>query len=148
MFYVIFQLTDDNYLMKTGQYPSILDFDNTLKQYREVLNDKGIMKELTNAQILKTHNMGVGAFLYLRRIFEKLIFEQYEQARIENKLDIQEFNKARTEDKVKMLYKKGYIATYFAEINPFIYDILSKGVHQLSEKECNLQFDTLEKLYY
>jgi len=144
-FYVIFQLTDDNYIMKTGQYPSILDFDNSLKEYTKVLKDKDVTKELTNAEILKTHNMGVGAFLYLRRIFEKLIFEQFRQAQLENNIDAQVFNEAATKDKVKILYEKGYVPTYLAEINPFIYDILSKGVHQLSEKECNLHYDTLRE---
>lgn len=144
-FYVIFQLTDDNYLVKTGQYPSILDFDNSLKDYKKVLKDKSVTKELTNAEILKTHNMGVGAFLYLRRIFEKLIFEQAEQAELENNIDRQAFNKEKTEDKVMILHEKGYLPNYLAEINPFIYAILSKGVHQLSEKECNLHYDTLKE---
>lgn len=144
-FYVIFHLTEDNYLMKTGQYPSILDFDNSLKEYKKVLKDKSVTKELTNAEILKTHNMGVGAFLYLRRIFEKLIFEQFNKAKLENTLDEQAFNEAKTKDKVKMLDEIGYVPAYLAEITPFIYDILSKGVHQLSEKECNLNYDTLRK---
>lgn len=144
-FYVIFQLTDDNYLIKTGQYPSILDFDNSLKEYKKVLKDKSVTKELTNAEILKTHNMGVGAFLYLRRIFEKLIFEQFEQAKLENNIDEQAFNEAKIQDKVKILHEKGYVPSYLAEINPFIYAILSKGVHQLSEKECNLHYDTLRE---
>ncbi|WP_447402545.1 hypothetical protein ACE1MS_18410 [Lysinibacillus sp. fkY74-1] len=144
-FYVIFQLTDDNYLIKTGQYPSILDFDNSLKEYKKVLKDKSVTKELTNAEILKTHNMGVGAFLYLRRIFEKLIFEQFEQAKLENNIDKQAFNESKTKDKVKMLHANGYVPNYLAEINPFIYAILSKGVHQLSEEECNLHYDTLKE---
>ncbi|MDQ0299616.1 hypothetical protein J2S78_002036 [Salibacterium salarium] len=144
-FYVIFQLTDDNYLMKTGQYPSILDFDNSLKEYRKVLKDMDVTKELTNAEILKTHNMGVGAFLYLRRIFEKLIFEKFEQAKLENNVDEHKFNEADTKDKVKILHEKGYVPNYLAEINSFVYDILSKGVHELSEKECKLHYDTLRK---
>ncbi|MDD9310720.1 hypothetical protein PUS82_05305 [Cytobacillus firmus] len=144
-FYVIFQLTDDNYLMKTGQYPSILDFDNTLKEYQKVLKEKEITRELTKAQILKTHSMGVGAFLYLRRIFEKIIFEKYEQAKLENNIDEQLFREAVTKDKVKILHEKGYLPIYLVEINPFIYDILSKGVHQLCERECNLHYDTLRQ---
>lgn len=144
-FYVIFQLTEDNYLIKTGQYPSILDFDNSSKEYKKVLKDKSIVNELTKADILKTHNMGVGAFLYLRRIFEKLIFEQFEQAKLENNIDEKAFNKVKTKEKVDILHEKDYIPNYLAEVNPFIYDILSKGVHQLDEKECNLHYDSLRK---
>ncbi|AJY76278.1 hypothetical protein [Paenibacillus beijingensis] len=143
--YTIFQITDDNKLMKTGQYPSILDFDNSLKEYKKVLKDKNITKELTNAEILKTHNMGVGAFLYLRRIFEKLIFETFEQAKLENNIDELAFKIAKTETKVKMLFENGYVSRYLAEINTFVYGILSKGIHELSEDECNLHYDTLRE---
>ncbi len=44
--------------------------------------------------------------------------------------------KDKTQDKVKILHEKGYVPpSYLAEINPFIYAILSKGVHQLRKKE-------------
>lgn len=145
-FYVIFQLTKDNNLMKTGQYPSILDFDNSLKEYKKFLKDKDITKELTKAEILKTHNMGVGAFLYLRRIFEKLIFEKFDQAKIDKNIDQQEeatFRNDSTKDKVKTLHEKGYLPAFVYETNSFVYSILSKGVHQLDEEECNSHYDTL-----
>lgn len=144
-FYVIFQLIDNHYIMKTGQYPSILDFDDSLKEYKKVLKDKEITKELTNAEILKTHNMGVGAFLYLRRIFEKLILEQFTQANHAGALEEKEFMKAKTKEKVVMLSEKGYISKYMADINPYIYDILSQGVHQLDNRECNMYYDTLRE---
>lgn len=95
-YYVIFQLTDDNCLMKTGQYPSIIDFDHSSKEYKKVLVDKSIAKELRQANILKSYDMGVGAFLYLRRIFEKLIYEQYERAKHDNNINEQEYNSAKT----------------------------------------------------
>ncbi len=142
-FYVILQLTDDNYLIKTGQYPSILDFDNSLREYKKVSKNKGVLKELNNAAILITHNMGVGAFLYLRRIFEKLIFEQFQKAKSEHKINEQEFMEARIKEKVSMLYQNGYIPSYLAETNPFLYDILSKGIHELDEQECKLHYNVL-----
>lgn len=143
--HVFFQVTDDNHLIKTGQYPSIMDFDNSLKEYKKVLKDKNITRELTNATILKTYNMGVGGFLYLRRIFEKLIFEKFEQAKSEQKIDEQIFNNAKTKEKVAMLHELGYLPSYITEINTFIYDILSKGVHELSEEECMLHYDTVKQ---
>ncbi|MBQ0139530.1 MAG: hypothetical protein KBT36_09550 [Kurthia sp.] len=143
-FYVIFQLTEDNCLIKTGQYPPILDFNNSLTEYKKVIKDKKIIRELTNAEILKTHSMGVGAFLYLRRIFESLIFEQFEIAKLENNIDQKAFIDAKTQEKVKLLHENGYVPDFLAEINPFIYAILSKGVHQLSEAECNLHYDALK----
>jgi hypothetical protein len=141
--YVLFHLTDDNYLVKTGQFPSIIDFDNSLKQYKKILKDKELTSELTKATILITHNMGVGAFLYLRRIFEKLIFEKFDQAKSDDKIDDQEFRKAKTKERVAMLHKHGYVPTFLAELNAFLYDILSKGVHELGEQECLTYYDTL-----
>lgn len=141
--YVVFHLTDDNHLIKTGQYPSIYDFDNSLKEYKKILKDKNITKELANATILISHNMAVGAFLYLRRIFEKLIFEKFELAKVDNKIDEKSFREAKTKEKVIMLHNIGYVPSFLAEINTFLYDILSKGVHELSERECKQYYDTL-----
>jgi len=144
-FHVIFQITEDDYLIKIGQFPSILDFDNSLKEYKKILKNNNVAKELTNAEILKTHNMGVGAFLYLRRIFEGLIMEQFEHVKNKGVIDEHEFNTAKTKDKVDLLHQNKLVPNYLVEINPFIYDILSKGVHQLSEEECNRHYDTLRE---
>ncbi|MCC2930729.1 MULTISPECIES: hypothetical protein [unclassified Bacillus (in: firmicutes)] len=141
--YVIFHLTKDNYLIKTGQYPSIMDFDNSLQEYKKIVKNKDIIKELNSATILKTHNYGVASFLYLRRIFENLIFEKLEQAKAENKIDEQKFMKSKMKEKVKMLHEQGYVPDFLKENNTFVYGILSKGVHQLTEKECLANFDTL-----
>lgn len=131
--------------MKTGQYPSILDFDNTLKAYSKILKDKSIAKEIFNAEKLKTQNMGVGAFLYLRRIFEKLIIEKYEQTKLENNIDEKTFRAADTKDKVDLLHKKGLLPDYMANTVAFVYPILSKGLHQLEEEECNSYYPTLRE---
>lgn len=144
-FYTIFQLVGDNRIMKTGQYPSILDFDNTLKAYSKILKDKSITKEIYSAEKLKTQNMGVGALLYLRRIFEKLIFEKYEQTKLENNIDEQTFREAKTKEKVELLHKKGFLPDYMADTVAFVYPILSKGIHQLEEEECNSHYPTLRE---
>ncbi|ARU61969.1 hypothetical protein CBW65_13865 [Tumebacillus avium] len=143
--YLVFHLTSDNFLMKTGQYPSIYDFDNSLVEYKKILKDKNITKELTSATRLISHDMAVGAFLYLRRIFENLLFEQSERAKLDNKIDAEVYSGADTKRRVEMLHIIGYVPAYLDEINPFLYDILSKGVHKLSEEECKQYYDTLRK---
>jgi hypothetical protein len=65
-------------LIKIGQYPSLADFDSQdIKQYRSVL-DKQNFADFRRAIGLHAHGVGIGAFIYLRRVLEKLI----EEARI------------------------------------------------------------------
>ncbi|TFH61222.1 hypothetical protein [Peribacillus frigoritolerans] len=141
--YVIFHLTEDAYLIKTGQYPSIMDFDNSLKEYKKIVKDKNINKELNSATVLKTHNFGVASFLYLRRIFENLILDKFEKAKVDKKIDEEVYRKSKMKEKVKLLHEQGYVPEFLKDNNSFVYDILSKGVHQLTEKECLSNFDTL-----
>ncbi|MFI2133006.1 hypothetical protein ACH434_23605 [Lysinibacillus fusiformis] len=142
--YVYFQLLEGDYLIKTGQYPSILMFNGSLNKFKKLTN-KEIFKELTYADNLITQSMGVGAFLYLRRILEKLIFQHAETAIQDNKIDEQTFMNADTIEKVKLLKKQDCIPNYLADVNPFLYPILSKGVHELDEDECISYYDTLKK---
>ncbi len=78
--YVIFQITEDGYLIKTGQYPSIMDFEKFNGLDDIFGKDIKSKKDFRTATILKTHNYGVAGYLYLRRIFERLIFNKAETA--------------------------------------------------------------------
>ena len=60
---------------KVGQYPSVADFQiPQAEKYRKVLGD-GQYKELTRGIGLAAHGVGIGSFVYLRRVFENLIEE-------------------------------------------------------------------------
>jgi hypothetical protein len=66
-------------LMKVGQFPSIADLSMPdLRRYREVLTPEKY-KELNRGIGLITHGVGIGAFTYLRRIFEDLIEEAHKK---------------------------------------------------------------------
>jgi hypothetical protein len=143
--YVNFQMTDDGYLMKTGQFPSIMDFDSRNDVDDIFGKDDKSKKDFKTATVLKSHNYGVGAFLYLRRIFERLIFEKAESAKTEGLLNLEEFEKKKMQDKVKCLHELGLVSEYLNENKTFIYGILSKGLHQLTEKECLANYDTLKE---
>ena len=59
----------NNELEKIGQYPSLVDITNPgLKQYERLLG-KERTGELRRAIELAAHDYGVGAFIYLRRVF-------------------------------------------------------------------------------
>jgi hypothetical protein len=120
--------------MKIGQTPSIIEFDNTFSRYKKVIGDKDINLELNRAIGLKAHGVGVGSYVYLRRIFEKLIYKQFEEyMKSHVQYNRNEFQKFRMDEKIPFL--KDYLPTSLVE-NTNLYKVLSKGIHELSEKDC------------
>jgi hypothetical protein len=66
-------------VMKIGQYPSLADLNSDkIKKYRKILGDK--YQEFSKAVGLASHGVGIGSFVYLRRIFENLIEEAHREA--------------------------------------------------------------------
>src|SRR5205823_229147 len=62
-------------LQKVGQFVSIADLHiGQIKKYNTVLS-KEQLKEFTRAIGLAANGIGIGSFVYLRRIFENLILE-------------------------------------------------------------------------
>ncbi|MDD3415929.1 MAG: hypothetical protein PHY47_18320 [Lachnospiraceae bacterium] len=126
-------LTYGNTMKKIGQYPSVADLSfPELKEYRHVMA-KEDEKELRRAIGLFADGIGVGSFVYLRRIFERIIVTASQKAIKEGKIKEEEFSKARVNEKIKMLEE--YLPKSLANNSGF-YGIVSKGIHQLSEEEC------------
>jgi hypothetical protein len=71
-----------NYFVhKIGQDPSIADLHiSQIKDYNKVL-PKEKLKEFTKAIGLAANGVGIGSFVYLRRIFEHLIEEAHDKAK-------------------------------------------------------------------
>ncbi|WP_407270031.1 hypothetical protein [Radiobacillus sp. PE A8.2] len=121
-------------LIKIGQYPSIADFEgSSLKKYQKILgNDK--YRELSRGIGLASHGVGIGSFVYLRRIFEYLIELAHQEAtEHEVKFEDDVYNSKRMDERILML--KNFLPEFLVE-NRNIYGILSKGVHELTEKSC------------
>jgi hypothetical protein len=127
----------NNILVKIGQYPSRADIEKlNIKKYSKVLDDK-MMREFSIGLGLFSHGVGIGSFVYLRRILEYLIEESHKIAVKENNLDEEQYQKSRVIEKIEML------SEYLPEImvkNKSIYSIISKGIHELSEDECKEYF--------
>jgi hypothetical protein len=65
-----------NSIQKVGQRPSVADlYSGDLSKYRKILGNKYV--EFNRAVGLNAHGVGIGAFVYLRRIFEDLVTEAY-----------------------------------------------------------------------
>ena len=130
-------------ISKVGQYPSVADFHiGQVRKYNKVLpQDK--MREFTKAIGLAANGVGIGSFVYLRRIFEHLVFEALEVALSKDEqFDRDTFTTAKMNEKIKML--SGYLPDFLVE-NHTIYGILSKGIHELSEEVCNEHFSIIRE---
>ena len=137
---LVYVSPSQGFLMKVGQYPSVADIHiGQIKQYDKVL-DKPYLKEFTKAIGLAANGVGVGSFVYLRRIFEKLIFDAYEEAKTYAQIDESKFKNSRMDERIQML--QGFIPRFIVE-NHALYGILSKGVHELEEDVCLACFDCM-----
>lgn len=130
----------DNAIMKIGQYPSYADLhDEDYEKYRKVLADKYI--EYKKAIGLYSHGIGIGSYVYLRRIFEELIIKTYEAHKDCLTVSREDYLSQRMDDKIAIL--KNYLPKNLIE-NKKIYSILSKGIHSLSENECLEYFNIIK----
>jgi len=128
-------------IQKIGQYPSLADIANDeSRTYRAVL-DKEDGKELHRAIGLAAQGVGIGSFVYLRRVFERLIDRRFEELKEKESWDDADFIDKRMEEKVEFL--KGYLPDFMVR-NRRMYSILSKGIHDLEEKECLGFFEMLK----
>ncbi|RYZ89292.1 MAG: short-chain dehydrogenase [Proteobacteria bacterium] len=121
-----------NVLFKIGQYPSIASLSKgEIDKYRKILGSK--FSELNRAVGLVSHGVGIGSFVYLRRIFEHLINQAKVKASSEAGWNEDDYQKARMDDKIAIL--KNFLPAFLVK-NRSLYGVLSKGVHELTEQEC------------
>lgn len=141
--YHIYYFKIGNFITKVGQFPSVADFQiPQVENYRKILNEE-LYKEFTRGIGLSAHGVGIGSFVYLRRIFEKLIEEAHIKAYMElkEKFDNKLYENTKMNEKIKLL--KDYLPEFLVD-NSSLYSILSKGIHELSEDECLQYFETVK----
>lgn len=140
--YFVYYLKTNDSLQKIGQWPSVADFQiPQAEKYRKILGEEEY-KELTRGIGLASHGVGIGSFVYLRRVFENLIEEAHTKAQTDVKeFSDDEYLKARMDEKIKMV--KDYLPEFLVG-NRSLYGILSTGVHNLTEDECLKYFETVK----
>lgn len=127
-------------LIKVGQHPSVADFHiYEIKQYKKLIPDEKL-REFTRAIGLAANGVGIGSFVYLRRIFEHLISEAYSKCLEEGNVTEEEYNRSRMDQKIELLASQ--LPAFLVE-NKAIYSVLSMGIHELDEQTCLAHFDTL-----
>lgn len=135
--YFVYYLKKESSILKIGQYPSVADFQiPQAEKYRELLGEEKY-KELTRGIGLAANGVGIGSFVYLRRIFEQLVEEAHTEAS-KKRFPETKYSKARMDEKIMLL--QDYLPKFLVE-NRSLYSILSKGIHELDENECLKYFD-------
>jgi len=133
-------LVQDGSIIKVGQYPSIAETSQPkLKKYRNVLSNEKY-KELNRGVGLITHGVGIGAYVYLRRIFEHLIEEAHLKRQALEDWDENSYQNSRMDKKIELLKTE---LPKFLVLNKELYSILSLGIHELSEDNCLEYFPTV-----
>lgn len=137
-------LLKDKKLQKIGQYPSIRDLNiSEIKGFKSILKDQ-FFKEYSTAIGLHSHGVGIGAFVYLRRIVENFIIKPaHEEAKKSAEWSEEDFQKNRMKERIDAL--KDYLPEYLVT-NKVLYSVVSKGIHELSEDECNEYFPLISSV--
>jgi hypothetical protein len=142
--WVRISLIPEKWMQKVGQYPSVADLHSAqIRRYRNVLSPEDY-RELNRAVGLAAHGVGIGAFVYLRRIFERLIEEAHQIAQHDSAWDEDLFLRSHHRMSEKIALLASHLPGFLVE-NKSLYGILSKGLHDLSEDEC-LQFFSVTQL--
>ena len=128
-------------MMKIGQYPSIADISIPELRELESVIDKESINEFRRAIGLYSHGIGIGSFVYLRRIFERIISQAKKNAE-NNNVDLTDFDRLRMSEKIQLL--KDFLPEMIVS-RPEIYGIVSKGIHELNEGECKQYFPILKE---
>jgi hypothetical protein len=124
-------------ITKVGQRPSLADIaEGTISTYRKALEGE-LYAEFKRGVGLAAHGVGVGSFVYLRRVFERLLDEAHQNAVATEGWDESGFPK-RIEDRILAL--RAFLPAFLVETRA-LYAILSKGIHELDEQECLQHFE-------
>lgn len=129
-------------ITKIGQYPqaSKLEFGALDDAFSKELSDD-FRKELGTAIGLRPYGVGIGSFVYLRRIFEALVEESHQVAKTEKDWDEEKYERARFFEKIVFLKK--YLPSRLVE-SSHLYGIMSLGIHELSEEQCLGHFELVK----
>lgn len=124
---------------KLGQWPSQHDLSaSELRRYAKLLDEQD-MREMQAASICHSAGYSVAAFTYLRRVFERRIEHAHVIAKDDAGWQEPDYSPtARMEDRIEML--RGHLPPFLVE-HKKLYNILSRGIHELTETECAEGYD-------
>lgn len=131
-------------IVKIGQWPSLADI--SFAELRQI--DKSLdgvdRRELGQAIGLFAHGAAAGAFVYLRRVFERMIVRAHER-QSHNGNPIKGFDQMRMSDRIAAL-KDELPAKVVRQSG--IFSVLSGGIHELSDEQCLAIFPLMKALIF
>jgi hypothetical protein len=139
--FFLFNNPENDKWVKVGQFPSLADlqFSEIGKKYNKLL-PRDDLQEFKKAIGLAAHGVGAGSFVYLRRIFENLINETFDEHKKIIRIPEEEFRLKKMSEKVESI--KQYLPSQLVEMKS-VYGVLSSGVHELTEQQCLAYFPAL-----
>lgn len=140
---IYFTFTVQNsFIQKSGQFPTLLDLENSteLNKYKKELGSQE-SSNYHRAIGLASHGVGVGSYVYLRRIFEGFIYEAKNKAIKEGAISEDDFVPKKMNERIELL--ANYLPEILVEHKEY-YSIISKGIHELSEEDCLKHFNILK----
>lgn len=130
---------DEFRVEKIGQKPSQFDLVAADFERYEDLLSKNDQRELKSAAICHSAGYHVAAFTYLRRVFERRLEVAHEQASKDAGWDEAAYDGKQTmADRIDVL--SGHLPRFLVE-NRVLYNILSEGIHKLTEQQCADGYD-------
>ena len=141
--FVIFQNAKS--IIKIGQWPNIATLGfSELRNLRRHLPKLDI-EELSKAIGLFAHDAHLGAFVYLRRVFERMILRAHERHVAAGKPVVVDFETSHMEDRIQAV--KDQLPSSVVK-NRRVFAVLSKTIHELSELDAQRIFPVLKQVIF
>jgi hypothetical protein len=128
-------------LVKIGQFPPHAELVAGHLKAASKIADRLDMNELRRAAGLVSHDAAIGAFVYLRRVFERIIARAWKSAK-ESGESLPDPPPLRMEQKIEAL--KNHLPDIVGR-NAKVYGILSLGLHELTEEQCARAYPLVEE---
>jgi len=145
IFYIDISKDKDKYsieLSKIGQNPSYTELNKyKYKRYSKLLKDIDCFDDYVKGINLYSHDIGIGSYVYLRRVIEKLLLFKFKEHKNNLNVNFKDFNKLEMNFKIETL--QPYLPSFLTE-QKNIYKILSSGIHILDENSCKEYFPVLK----
>jgi hypothetical protein len=142
--YTYVVLSFDQKMTKIGQWPSMAEIAfgelRTIDRSLEAVD----RRELGKALGLFSHDSAIGAFAYLRRVFERMIDRAHARQEAVGH-PISGFAGMRMDQKVAAL--KDELPDMVVR-NSGVFSILSLGLHELTEKQCTNHFPVIKAVLF
>ena len=131
-------------LTKVGQYPSMAEIAFGELRAIDRSLDEVDRRELGKALGLHAHDTALGAFVYLRRVFERMILRAYERQAAKGGA-VEGFDGLPMDKRIAAL--KDELPERVVQ-NSAVFSVLSVGIHELTEEQCTRYFPVLKAVLF